>query len=1318
MIEEKKAIDFDALKLTLASPDQIHKWSHGEVTKPETVNYRTQKPEKDGLFCERIFGPSKDWECYCGKYKKVRYKGIVCDKCGVEVTRSLVRRERMGHIDLATPASHIWFLRGVPSKIGLILDLTPQALEKVIYFANFIITKVDEDLKKETLEQIRREFKSKKQKIESDFSQQLNLIKTKISQEKEEAKEGEIESLIEQENVKIQTAKKEKIKELEQILQLAEQELKDLKPLKIISEHTYQDLSLKYGHIFEASIGAEAIRSLLTEINLEKLEVELEQGIDSSHGAQKEKLAKRLRLVKNLRKNNIRPEWMILTVVPVIPPDLRPMVPLDGGRFATSDLNDLYRRIINRNNRLKQLQELNAPEVITRNEKRMLQEAVDALIDNSARHGKTVVASTGQKRMLKSLADVLKGKKGGFRHNLLGKRIDYSGRSVIVVGPKLKLNQCGLPKRMALELFKPFVISRLIQGEYVHNVRSANRFIETGRSEVWDILEDIVKGAHVMLNRAPTLHRLGIQAFKPILIEGKAIQVHPLVCEAFNADFDGDQMAVHVPLTEEAKWEAENLMLSSKNLLKPATGDPVAKPTKDMVWGCYYMTLERRDEKEPKVFASPKEALLTYHLRGIKIQEKIKVRPDEWLAAKLPKKKDDSNKLIETSAGRILFNQILPPNFPFYNQLVDSKSLRQIISECLERYETEDVAKLLDDIKSLGLKYLTRSGYSWGMDDVPKIAAKQEIIEEGEREVEEVEEQYESGLLTDSERHAKIIETWMSIKDKIVNLSRGGLDPFGPIYTMVESGARGSWSQLIQIVGMKGLVTNPAGEIIELPVKGNFKEGFDVLEYFISTHGARKGLSDTALRTANAGYLTRRLIDVSQDVVITENDCGTKEGIVITKKSSEALGLNLIDRVKGRSIAEKIVDPKTKKTIISRDELIDSEKTVQLTKLGLSEIKVRSVMSCKSYKGVCQKCYGWDLAYNKPVVIGTAVGIIAAQSIGEPGTQLTMRTFHTGGVAGLDITQGLPRVEEIFECRPPKMKAFVTEVDGQVKIEEPERKNRGVTRFKGVKIAFEETGQDIYPLKKSEDSKESKSKKSQFKLVVKDGNKVERGDTLFTDESGEKVLAKRDGIVKIEKERIVVAVKGEKFITYQISPEFNLLVKDGELVSKGDSLTDGSLDLKQLYRLKDKEVTQRYIVDEIQGIYSSQGQKLNDRHIELIARQMFSRVLIKDAGDSEFLVGERVEKTVLDQVNEEIKRKGGKPTETENLLLGITKVSLSTSSFLSAASFQETSRVLINAAVEGRIDRLEGLKENVIIGRLIPAGTGFVKEGKKKEKKD
>ncbi|OGY45782.1 MAG: DNA-directed RNA polymerase subunit beta' [Candidatus Buchananbacteria bacterium RIFCSPHIGHO2_01_FULL_39_8] len=1318
MIEEKKAIDFDALKLTLASPDQIHKWSHGEVTKPETVNYRTQKPEKDGLFCERIFGPSKDWECYCGKYKKVRYKGIVCDKCGVEVTRSLVRRERMGHIDLATPASHIWFLRGVPSKIGLILDLTPQALEKVIYFANFIITKVDEDLKKETLEQIRREFKSKKQKIESDFSQQLNLIKTKISQEKEEAKEGEIESLIEQENVKIQTAKKEKIKELEQILQLAEQELKDLKPLKIISEHTYQDLSLKYGHIFEASIGAEAIRSLLTEINLEKLEVELEQGIDSSHGAQKEKLAKRLRLVKNLRKNNIRPEWMILTVVPVIPPDLRPMVPLDGGRFATSDLNDLYRRIINRNNRLKQLQELNAPEVITRNEKRMLQEAVDALIDNSARHGKTVVASTGQKRMLKSLADVLKGKQGRFRQNLLGKRIDYSGRSVIVVGPKLKLNQCGLPKRMALELFKPFVISRLIQGEYVHNVRSANRFIETGRSEVWDILEDIVKGAHVMLNRAPTLHRLGIQAFKPILIEGKAIQVHPLVCEAFNADFDGDQMAVHVPLTEEAKWEAENLMLSSKNLLKPATGDPVAKPTKDMVWGCYYMTLERRDEKEPKVFASPKEALLTYHLRGIKIQEKIKVRPDEWLAAKLPKKKDDSNKLIETSAGRILFNQILPPNFPFYNQLVDSKSLRQIISECLERYETEDVAKLLDDIKSLGLKYLTRSGYSWGMDDVPKIAAKQEIIEEGEREVEEVEEQYESGLLTDSERHAKIIETWMSIKDKIVNLSRGGLDPFGPIYTMVESGARGSWSQLIQIVGMKGLVTNPAGEIIELPVKGNFKEGFDVLEYFISTHGARKGLSDTALRTANAGYLTRRLIDVSQDVVITENDCGTKEGIVITKKSSEALGLNLIDRVKGRSIAEKIVDPKTKKTIISRDELIDSEKTVQLTKLGLSEIKVRSVMSCKSYKGVCQKCYGWDLAYNKPVVIGTAVGIIAAQSIGEPGTQLTMRTFHTGGVAGLDITQGLPRVEEIFECRPPKMKAFVTEVDGQVKIEEPERKNRGVTRFKGVKIAFEETGQDIYPLKKSEDSKESKSKKSQFKLVVKDGNKVERGDTLFTDESGEKVLAKRDGIVKIEKERIVVAVKGEKFITYQISPEFNLLVKDGELVSKGDSLTDGSLDLKQLYRLKDKEVTQRYIVDEIQGIYSSQGQKLNDRHIELIARQMFSRVLIKDAGDSEFLVGERVEKTVLDQVNEEIKRKGGKPTETENLLLGITKVSLSTSSFLSAASFQETSRVLINAAVEGRIDRLEGLKENVIIGRLIPAGTGFVKEGKKKEKKD
>ncbi|MAF13629.1 MAG: DNA-directed RNA polymerase subunit beta' [Parcubacteria group bacterium] len=1304
MNEEKKIIDFDALRLSLASPDQINKWSHGEVIKPETINYRTQKPEKDGLFCEKIFGPSKDWECYCGKYKKIRYKGIVCDKCGVEVTRSIVRRERMGHIKLAAPASHIWFLRGVPSKIGLILNLSPQSLEKVIYFADFIITEVDEDLKKQTLEQIKLEFKAKKKRIEADFDNQLNLVKSQAGQNKVvdgDAKSKTAKNDSEKDTSALENSKKEKVKELEQILRLAEQELKDIKPLRIISEHIYQDLSLKYGHIFDAGIGAEAVHSLLKEINLDKLVTELELEVKNSHEPQKEKFEKRLRLAKSFQKTKIRPEWMILNVVPVIPPELRPMVPLDGGRFATSDLNDLYRRIINRNNRLKQLQELNAPEVIARNEKRMLQEAVDALIDNSARHGKTVVASTGQKRMLKSLADILKGKQGRFRQNLLGKRIDYSGRSVIVVGPKLKLSQCGLPKRMALELFKPFVISKLIEQEYVHNVRSANRFIDSGRNEVWDILENIVKDAHVLLNRAPTLHRLGIQAFKPTLIEGKAIQVHPMVCEAFNADFDGDQMAVHVPLTEKAKWEAENLMLSSKNLLKPATGDPVARPTKDMVWGCYYLTMYVGDESQAvKVFSSIDEAILAYNLKHIKIQQKIKVRSSDWLEKKM-KLSGVKDKIVETSVGRILFNQVLFDDYPFQNAIIDSKELRRIISEFLEKYDDAKVADLLDKIKLLGLKYLTHSGYSWGMDDVPKIKEKEEIIKQGEQEIEEVENQYSSGLLTESERHTKIIEIWMNAKERIVQKSQIGLDSSGPIYTMVESGARGSWSQLIQIVGMKGLVTNPSGEIIELPVKGNFKEGFDVLEFFISTHGARKGLSDTALRTANAGYLTRRLIDVSQDIIIVDKDCGTSDGVTLTKKDSEAINLNLIDRIKGRFLVDKIVDPKTKAVVAKKGSVVDSTAVVELKKIDLPEIKVYSVITCNSRRGVCQKCYGWDLAYNKSVAMGTAVGIMAAQSIGEPGTQLTMRTFHTGGVAGLDITQGLPRVEEIFEVRPPKHRAFIAEADGVVKIEEPSKEDAKATRSKKVQIIHEDLDQDIYPL-----NKDSKAKGKE-NIDIKNKQKVKKGDLLYHNSDGEKVLAKRDGTVKIDKEKITVEITEKQVDVYQISPEFHILVSDGDLVTKGTVLTNGSLDLKQIYHLQGRDETQRYIIDEIQSIYASQGQKLDNRHIELIVKQMFSRVLVKESNGTALLAGQRIELNELHEANDIAKESGGQLAEVEELLLGISKVSLSTSSFLSAASFQETSRVLINAAVEGRIDELRGLKENVIIGRLIPAGTGY-----------
>ncbi|MBU1163982.1 DNA-directed RNA polymerase subunit beta' [Patescibacteria group bacterium] len=1299
MLEPQKQIEFDALKLTLASPEQILDWSFGEVTKPETVNYRTQKPEKDGLFCERIFGPSKDWECYCGKYKKIRYKGIVCDKCGVEVTRAVVRRERMGHIELAVPCSHIWFLRGVPSKIGLMLDLSPQALEKVMYFANFIITNVDEDLKKDTIEQVKQEFKAKKKKIENEYQQQMAMTKKKILEDNKDKKMQETDCLIDTEMNKLNDRKKEKIRELEKTLQLAETELKELKPLKIISEHIYQDLSIKYGHIFEAGIGAEAIRKLLVEIDIEKQVAELREIIKKSRGPVREKAQKRLRLAKNLAKNKLRPEWMILSVVPIIPPDLRPMVPLDGGRFATSDLNDLYRRIINRNNRLKQLKELNAPEVISRNEKRMLQEAVDALIDNSARHGKTVVASTGQKRMLKSLADILKGKQGRFRQNLLGKRIDYSGRSVIVIGPKLKLHQCGIPKKMALELFKPFIISQLIKREYVHNVRSASRLIDSGKEEVWDILEEVVKDAHVLLNRAPTLHRLGIQAFKPVLIEGKAIQVHPLVTSAFNADFDGDQMAVHVPLTEQAKWEAENIMLSAKNLLKPATGDPVVTPTQDMVWGIYYLTAIQETKQEPKYFTDTKEALLAYQTKQVSVQRPIRLKVEE-VAKKIEPKVKSGEKYIDTSIGRILFNLVLPSNSPFYNKLIDSKGLRELVGQLFVEYGTEKTAELLDDIKVLGLKHITASGYSWGMDDIPTLGIKKELISKGDEKIAEIEEQYETGLLTDSERHSKIIETWMEVKDRIVEHSRKALPSSGPVFSMVESGARGSWSQLIQIMGMKGLVTNPTGEIIELPVKGNFKEGFDVLEYFISTHGARKGLSDTALRTANAGYLTRRLVDVSQDIVIGNSDCKDTEGLRLTKKGSEEFSSSVADRALGRATLESVKDKKGK-IIIKKGEIVTKDQAQKIRDLDLEELKVRSVMSCKEFRGVCQKCYGIDLGYNKLVEPGTAVGIIAAQSIGEPGTQLTMRTFHTGGVAGLDITQGLPRVEEIFEARSPKNKAVVCEEDGKIKIEQAKNAQGQLSKSRIVKVSYSDMEKDSYPFEKN----------TKPKLEVKDGEKVKKASILFSNKD-DKVVVKREGKVKVGDDQIEVIVEAKKEKEYLIPPAFNLIVDDEDLVTKGTPLTDGSLDLQQFFKLRTREEAQHYIVREIQRIYSSQGQKLNDKHIELITRQMFSRVLVRTAGDTDLLPGERIERTEFLEANEKTKKASGKEATADELLLGITKVSLSTSSFLSAASFQETARVLINAAVEGKIDRLEGLKENVIIGRLIPAGTGYKKKGK------
>ena len=1226
---ETKKQDFEAIRLKLASADEIHAWSHGEVLKPETINYRTQKPEKDGLFCERIFGPSKDWECYCGKYKRIRYKGIVCDKCGVEVTRSIVRRERMGHIDLAAPVSHIWFLRGIPSKIGLVLDLSVQSLERVIYFASFILTEVNDELRHQTLHQIEQEFKNKKKEIEADF----NRVVAQVMKEKNEAlavageravPREKAEKKAEQELINHSVNRDEQLRELAEAVEQARTELQELHPMQIISESYYQDLSLKYGHVFDAGIGAETIRKLLEKMDLDEEIKKLELEIDEGNKNKNRRLFRRLKLLRNLKVNKIRPESMVLTTVPVIPPDLRPMVQLDGGRFAASDLNDLYRRVINRNNRLKRLIELRAPEVICRNEKRMLQEAVDALIDNNARHGKTVTASTGQKRQLKSLADMLKGKQGRFRQNLLGKRVDYSGRSVIVVGPHLKLHQCGLPKTMALELYKPFVISELIAREYAHNIRSASRFIESGRAEVWDILEEVTKNSHVFLNRAPTLHRLGIQAFQPILIEGKAIQIHPLVCAAFNADFDGDQMAVHLPLSSRAKWEAEHLMLSTQNLLKPATGEPVVSPAQDIVLGSYYLTLinPKEDPKTVKAFSSPEEAVLAYGNGFVGIQEHLRVLM--------------TGEILETSVGRILFNRVLPKALGFQNATMDKKALKNVISDVLYKCGRECTVQLLDDIKEMSFEYVTKSGLSWGMMDTPVPAKKQEILAGAEQEALTIEEQYEMGLLTDEERHAKIIEIWSRVKDVITEESKKALDPFGPVFAMINSGARGSWAQTTQMMGMKGLVNNPSGDIIELPVKGSFNEGFDVLEYFISTHGAREGLSDTALRTANSGYLTRRLVDVAQDIVVLEENCKDKEGSTIRKDDADGLGETLSRRLVGRVLLEDAVDPKTKSVVVKKGALVTEEELKALEAADLSSMRIRSVLTCKSGRGVCQKCYGYDLGHNQLVAKGTAVGIIAAQSIGEPGTQLTMRTFHTGGVVGQDITQGLPRVEELFEARSIKKPAIISEVHGKVS-----------------------------------------------EIREKDG-KI------------------RDVVIEVEGKK-----DDEKTKIYEVHAGQTLFVREGDLITVGQMITEGSIDLHELFALRGAEEVQRYIMREIQYIYSSQGQKLHDKHIEIILRQMFSRFMVKDPGDTELLGGDVVTRTQLFEANEEAKSQGGKPAKEESMLLGITKVSLSTDSFLSAASFQETQRVLIDAAIFGKMDRLRGLKENVIIGRLIPAGTGY-----------
>ncbi len=1198
---ETRIADFKALTIKLASPEKILAWSRGEVTKPETINYRTQRPEKDGLFDERIFGPEKDFECYCGKYKRVRYKGIICDKCGVEVTRSIVRRERMGHIQLAAPVSHIWFLRGVPSRIGILLDIPVTDLEKVIYFGGYIVTKVDEKARTEVMKALEQELKTKSKSANTPTEKET--LKTAFDK--------------------------------------AKAEINSLQFNAILSEVEYHRLSMKYANVFEAGIGSEALRKICGDINLRELAVSLEKDLEEASPQQQKKISRRIRFVSSMIRSGVRPEWMFLNIIPVIPPALRPMVQLEGGRHATSDINDLYRRVINRNNRLKKLLELKAPEVIVRNEKRMLQEAVDSLIDNSIKRSQGPAAtSQAQKRPLRSMADMLKGKQGRFRQNLLGKRVDYSGRSVIVVGPGLYLNQCGLPKHMALELFRPFVINKLIERGLAHTIRGAGRLIDDLIPEVWESLEEVIQNKYVLLNRAPTLHRLGIQAFQPILIEGNAIQLHPLVCSAFNADFDGDQMAVHVPLTGEAQQEARDLMAANKNLLKPGNGEPVVTPRQDIVMGVAYLTKIHEGSKgEGKYFSSPNEAILAYDFDLVSLQAKVFVK-----ITKTPKYQTIETDILETSIGRLIFNSVIPRDYPYINHEMRMKDIERLISDLIQKYGIDETPPILDRIKAQGFRYATKSGISWGMDDVHVPPEKTSYVDEGKKEAAVVENQYNQGLLTDRERYEKVIAIWGAVKSKVDQLVPKTMDPYGPISYMVNSGARGSWTQINQLASMKGLVVNPAGRTIELPILSSYKEGLNVLEYFISTHAARKGTADTALKTATAGYLTRRLVDVVQDVIVSEPDCKDEIGFEVYKRDYESIHKNFAMRMFGRVLAADVLDTVTQKVSFKKGHLLSMEDANAIAALDVSSVILRSPIACRTVRGICQLCYGYDLGSNTPIKLGEAVGIVAAQAIGEPGTQLTMRTFHVGGVAGAaDITRGLPRVEELFEMRTPKDPATVSNVAGAV-----------------IDIA------DI------------------------------------------EAPGGRDKVIKIQSENT------KEVTDFVVSFNKTILVSIGEKVISGTKLTEGSVDMKVLISVAGARAVQNYLIFEVQQLYTLQGTNINDKHIEVIVRQMFSRVRIKEPGSTTLTVGEVVEKSKFREENMSAKRVGGTPSKAVQLVMGITNVALTTESFLSAASFMQTMRVLTNAAIEGKEDRLRGLKENVIIGRLIPAGTGYRKEYIKK----
>ncbi|MFC2035113.1 DNA-directed RNA polymerase subunit beta' [Chloroflexota bacterium] len=1262
--------DFDAVRISLASPEQIKSWSYGETIKPETINYRTLKPERDGLFCERIFGPTKDFECFCGKYKRIRYKGVICDKCGVEVAQSKVRRERMGHIELACPVSHIWFARGIPSRLGLLLDISPRNLERVLYFSHYIITTIDEEARQGAIEHINETYSQ-------EIAEHQSSLETKIA--------GMEQASVEEVNQLWRNWEEEKTQLKEQLSAEVEQ-LKDLRLRALITENHYQELKQKYGQVFEAGMGAEAIYQLTKGINLNELRNDLIQETHSNSGQRRKKASKQLQVVEAFRRSNSKPEWMILTMLPVLPPDLRPMVQLDGGKFAISGINDLYRRVINRNNRLRHLVEINAPEIIIRNEKRMLQEAVDSLIDNG-RRGQSFSINNSHK--LKSLSDMLRGKQGRFRQNLLGKRVDYSGRSVIVVGPELKLNQCGLPRRMALELFKPFVMRRLMEQGLAHNIKSARRLVEKANPEVEDILEEIVKERPVLLNRAPTLHRLSIQAFEPVLIDGSAIQLHPLVCTAFNADFDGDQMAVHVPLSKAAVKEAREVMLGTHNILLPSSGEPVVTPTLDMVLGCYYLTTIRSGTKgEGTIFGSFEEAQLAYELGNVDFKAEIEVRDQE-----------KSDLRIKTSVGRILFNEGLPPELGFYNKIIDKSSLKRIVIDCSKLLNDEDMAAVLDNLKQLGFHYATKSGTTVAISDIVVPANKPKLLEEAETKTNLIESQYLGGLITEDERYNGVVGVWTETTDKIADAISENLDRYGGIYMMATSGAKGNISQIRQMAGIRGLMTNPSGRIIDFPIKSSFREGLSVLEYFMSTHGARKGLADTALRTSESGYLTRRLIDATHDIITLEEDCGNTDGFWITEPQERELLPSFTERIMGRLAASKLIHPQNGETIVDRNEEIDEQKAREIIAAEITQVHVRSPLTCQSKRGICQRCYGRDLARGHLVDPNTAVGIIAAQSIGEPGTQLTLRTFHTGGVVGLDITSGLPRIEELFEARSPKALAIMSDINGVAEV---------IHGDEGVKIKI--TGSEVF--------RDEYSLPPDFETIVTNDQLVDIGTVLARPAPEVKatpqlpaitsdvqpILARVAGQIAIENGQLSIVYEEKEEREYIIPGATHIRVQTGNPIQAGQQLTDGSINPQEILHILGREATQQYLVDEVQRVYRSQGVNINDKHIEIIVRQMLSKVRIDSSGDTELIPGELADRSQqYEGINAQVLAEGGEPATAHTVLLGITRASLSTNSWLAAASFQETTKVLTEAAIKGATDRLVGLKENVIIGRLIPA---------------